>query len=135
MERIVCDTSTVSAIMRGTHPEHMADWQDAVKLISIVTVAELHAGAVSAEWGVRRRAELQQTINAYPQVPIDDQTTLTWADLRASCRRRGVAIGDNDLWIAATGIRLQVPVASLDGDFARVEGLDLIDASGRMRTV
>ena len=134
MERILCDTSTVSALLRDAHRQHLANHGAAVKLISIVTAAELRAGAVIANWGARRRTDLERSIKAFPQVPIDEETTFRWAELRGSCRKAGVAVGDNDLWIAATAVRHGMPVASLDDDFARIPGLELIDASGAVRS-
>ncbi len=56
-----------------------------------------------------------------------------WARLWSDCRARGANVGDNDLWIAATAVRLDLPVATLDGDFQRISGLRIIDEAGAER--
>jgi hypothetical protein len=55
------------------------------------------------------------------------------AELRAACQRIGLALGDKvhdgDRWIAATAIRLRVPLVSHDGVFKDVPVLQLITAA------
>lgn len=106
----------------------------ASKAISLVTAAEMRQGALSAGWGHRRRDELEDLMRSYLMIGIDDETASEWAELAAACRATGSAQRDNDLWIAATAKRLGIPVASLDDDFSRIPGLDLIDASGVPRS-
>ena len=131
LEYVVCDTTVVSDLRRGGHAcVRMAILSRAVKVINVVTIGELRAGAIQAGWGDRRRSELEATINAYVRVDIDVETADAWARLQASCVRLGRNIGLNDLWIAATAIRLGCPVASLDADFERIPAVRLVTASG-----
>lgn len=131
MEVIVCDTSVVSDLFQGGHRcREMVVLTSVSKVVSVVTVAELRGGALKAGWGVRRSSDLEATIRAYPQIGVDDETAKVWARLWADCRRAGRNVGANDLWIAATALRLEVPVASLDDDFARIPGIRLVDKSG-----
>jgi predicted nucleic acid-binding protein len=102
----------------------------AVKVISVVTVGELRAGAIKAGWGEPKRNELEATIRAYPRVDVDNEIAGIWAELQAECLRLGRNAGLNDLWIAATAVRLGCPVAALDDDFARIPGIRLLDAGG-----
>ena len=64
------------------------------------------------------------------RVDIDDEIANIWAGLQAECLRLGRNVGLNDLWIAATAVRLGCPTAALDADFARIPGIRLLDASG-----
>jgi len=102
----------------------------AVKVISIVTVAELRAGAIKAGWGENKRNELESTIRAYARLNVDDEIAEIWALLQAECLRLGRNAGLNDLWIAATALRLECPVAALDHDFARIPGIRLLSVGG-----
>ncbi len=102
----------------------------AVKVISVATAAELRAGAMQANWGERKRQELEGIIRAYVRVDIDDETAEIWARLRADSVRLGRNVGLNDLWIAATGVRLDAPVAALDDDFGHIPGIWLLGADG-----
>ncbi|MEA2222594.1 MAG: hypothetical protein QOH83_970 [Solirubrobacteraceae bacterium] len=45
------------------------------------------------------------------------------ADLRATCRRGGVTVPDNDIWIAATAISRGCPLVSCDGHFDAIPGV------------
>lgn len=55
------------------------------------------------------------------------ELVLVWARLRADCERAGHALGqpthDADRWVAATAIRLGVPLVSNDRIFRDVPGL------------
>ncbi len=104
----------------------------AVKVISVVTAAELRAGAIQANWGDRKRQELEGIIRAYVRVDVDDETAEIWAGLKADCARLGRNVGLNDLWIAALGVRLDAPVAALDDDFERIPGIRFLGSDGRI---
>lgn len=134
MDYVVCDTDVVSEIRdRRPRAAGLSVLRTAVKVISVVTAAELRAGALIANWGTSRRDGLETTIRAYPQLAIDEETAHVWARLRSETKRLGRNVGHNDLWIAATATRMDVPVVSFDGDLARIPGIRLIDASGEER--
>lgn len=97
--------------------------------ISFQTVAELHFGARKRDWGVARRSKLDQRIASAEVVYPGPELVLLYAELRVACERIGHALGqrshDADRWIAATAIRLGVPLVSDDGIFRAVPGLTL----------
>lgn len=135
MDYVVCDTTVVSDLRRGGERcAGMPLLTTAVKVISVVTVGELRAGAIRAGWGGHKRNELEATINAYPCVDVDQEIADIWARLQAECLRLGRNAGLNDLWIAATAVRVDCPVAALDGDFARIPGIRLLNADGVVET-
>jgi predicted nucleic acid-binding protein len=106
----------------------------AVKVVSVVAVAELRSGAITASWGARKREALEATINAYLRVEVDEEIADIWARLHAECSRLGRNAGLNDLWIAATAVRLDCPVAALDDDFRRIPGILLLNEVGDVVT-
>ena len=131
MDYVVCDTTVVSELRRGgVGCAAMTILTQAVKVISVVTIGELRAGAIQAGWGERKRVELEATINAYVHVDVDAETADAWSRLQAECVRLGRNVGLNDLWIAAASVRLGCPVASLDGDFERIPGVEVVTAAG-----
>lgn len=131
MDYVVCDTTVVSDLRRGGHRcAGMSLLRTAVKVISVVTVGELRAGAIRADWGETKRAELEATVKAYPRVNVDQEIADIWARLQAESARLGRNPGLNDLWIAATAVRLDCPVAALDDDFTRIPGIRLLHAGG-----
>jgi predicted nucleic acid-binding protein len=124
--RGIADTSLFIALETGrpiaTHevPESLA--------VSVVTLAELRAGVLAARDLETRDRRL--TTYAYVRdldlVPVDADVAEAWAVLRVRLRDRGVAMGVNDAWIAATAIALGVPLVTQDADFDGVPGLDVV---------
>ena len=108
----------------------MTQLEAATKVISVVTAAELRFGALRARWGDRRLHELEVVISTYVSIAVDDEIARLWAGLREACRGTGVTPGANDLWIAATAVRPNCPVATLDNDFSRMPGVRVISESG-----
>lgn len=99
-------------------------------VMSFVTVAELRFGALKGGWGVMRRRALERDLAALPVVQPDDQLIQLCADLRHRCERLGHPIGQKiheaDRWIAATALRLEIPLVSGDHVFDDIEGLEVL---------
>src|SRR4051794_40072976 len=87
-------------------------------LLAFQTVMELRFGALRAGWGELRRRRLEQRIAHIVVVQPDDETITLCAELRIRCQQTGHALGsklhDGDRWIAATAIRLGLPLVSHD---------------------
>jgi predicted nucleic acid-binding protein len=93
--------------------------------VSVVTLAELRAGVLAArdtQTRARRMATLD-VLNDIEILPIDADVARIWAQLRVSLAESGRRIDVNDLWIAATAARHQLPVVSQDDDFQAVDGM------------
>ena len=73
--------------------------------------------------------QLEARIGEAEVVHTGPDLVATYADLRVACQRDGHALSqrehDVDRWIAATAIRLGVPLVSNDGIFRDVPGLAL----------
>ncbi|NIP92835.1 MAG: type II toxin-antitoxin system VapC family toxin, partial [Akkermansiaceae bacterium] len=60
-------------------------------------------------------------------LPIDEKTALIYGQITRSLRRAGRLIGTNDLWIAASSLRHELPlVTSNTTQFGRVDGLMIV---------
>lgn len=97
-------------------------------LVAFQTVMEVRYGALRARWGELRRARLERRLAELTVVEPDDQMMTTCAQLRDECRQVGHALADKvhdgDRWIAATAIRLGLPLVSEDGVFDRTPRLE-----------
>ena len=97
------------------------------RYISFQTVMELEYGAARAGWGEPRRLRLTALIASSEVVWAGVELTQACAELRFACERIGHPLaqgGHNaDLWIAATAVRLGLPLVSDDGLFDGVPGL------------
>ena len=128
-EIIICDTSVVRHLVQHrSEPRRYARWGSvllgrlnaAVLAISVVTVAESRAGFLIDRWGERRTREANHQLEWFVRLPVDASAQDEWARLRASARATGVAIGDNDLWIAATASTRRCALATCDKDHVRI---------------
>ena len=92
----------------------------------MITVGELRLGGLAADSGPIRARRLELSAEALYPLPIDAQVAHAWAALRLALRDAGKRMPINDSWIAATAIANDMPVASQDGDYDDVPGLQVI---------
>jgi predicted nucleic acid-binding protein len=128
-ENLVCDTSFVGHMARreirpgryGTWDEAVLDRIGAASLaVSVVTIAEAHSGYLSAGWGGSRLAAAERYLERFRWIPLGRTYVDEWARLRAAARARGIAISDNDLWIAATASVREQVLVTCDRDHQRI---------------
>ncbi len=93
--------------------------------VSVVTVAELQAGVLAArEVATRaRRLATLAVLDDIEVLPIDLEVARIWAALRVALAEVGRRVNVNDLWIAATALRHDLPVVTQDGDFDPLAGM------------
>lgn len=129
------DTVAFSALFhQARRPEIAAPYIEIVSgrdlLVSFVTVTELRFGALKGGWGDLRRRALERDLAALPVVQPDDQLMSICAAVRNRCEREGLPLGQKiheaDRWIAATALRLKIPVVSADQVFRGVAGLAVL---------
>ena len=64
-------------------------------------------------------------------LPVDERTALVYGRITRTLRERGDLIGSNDLWIAATSLRHDLPLVTANmAHFQRVPGLELVGYRG-----
>jgi predicted nucleic acid-binding protein len=128
-QKIFCDSSVVGHLLRREkQPERYEHWDDAIlasieaasSAISIVTIAEIRAGYLNAGWGRLRVTRGELALARYLPILIDDPHLDEWARLRTAARTRGVALSDNDLWIAATASVRESVLITCDRDHLRI---------------
>jgi predicted nucleic acid-binding protein len=97
--------------------------------ISFQTVAELRYGAIRRGWGDARMLRLEAKVQQVEVVHSGPELVAEYAQLRADCEAAGHALAQKahtaDRWIAATAIRLGLPLVSNDGIFRGAPGLQL----------
>lgn len=100
-----------------------------VEFISFQTAAEVRFGALLRGWGKQRLDRVDAELAKVEIVHSGPDLVRTYAELRANCQRAGHALAqrehDADRWIAATAIRLGIPLVSNDGIFRSAPGLVL----------
>ena len=121
--RGVLGTSVFIASESG--PELVEDRLPEESAISVVTLAELHAGVLAAP-DTDSRARRMATLDALGDVevlPVDERAALVWARMRVHLAETGRRAGVNDLWIAATAATSGLPVVTQDDDYDQLDGV------------
>ena len=130
--RVIVDTNVVSYLMRGGSlaKRYRPHLQGRLSAIAFVTVGELYFGAEKAEWGAKRRQDLETTLRSFIVVPYDQEVARCYARLLARRQREGRPISPNDAWIAACAVRHGMPLVTHNArDFRGVGSLELITES------
>jgi predicted nucleic acid-binding protein len=101
---------------------------DALLFISFMTQAELERWAIAKNWGARRYAEMLQMVRArFAVIESTPPLCRKWAEVTEQVKRAGRVIHPNDAWVAATALLYNSSLITHNaGDFAHVEGLDVI---------
>lgn len=91
--------------------------------ISVITIAELHAGVLAAtDTAIRaRRLSTVDAAAAVEPLPVTAEAARRWAELRVRLAELGQRAKVNDLWIAAVAAANDMDVATQDDDFDVIE--------------
>jgi len=87
--------------------------------ISVITIAELHAGVLAAtDIATRaRRLSTLEAVSAVEALPVTAEAARRWAELRVRLAEQGRRAKINDLWIAAVAQANGMDVVTQDDDF------------------
>lgn len=109
-------TETGRSLNVGSIPDETA--------VSVVTIAELHAGVLAAgDTATRaRRLSTLEAVSGVEALPITTEAARRWAELRVRLAERGQRAKINDLWIAAVAAANGMVVVTQDDDFHVIEG-------------
>lgn len=123
---ILLDTSVVVAHLRGRIDVRTLAMPSEPLFLPLVALGELYKGAEKSARPAKNRQLvddfLQLAALLYPDLATAD------ADARAAValEAKGQLIPENDLWIAAIALECDMPLATRDAHFQRVDGLSII---------
>lgn len=94
--------------------------------ISTITLGELRYGAERSARRDDALAAIDEFCALVPPLPLTPEVGIAYGRIRAPLARAGKPIGNNDLWIAAHAVALDlILVSNNTREFARVDGLAL----------
>jgi predicted nucleic acid-binding protein len=128
-DRLLVDTNV--AIYLATNNPLIASYQrhlqGNVLALSFASAAELLLTARKAPSPTRTIEYWRQRLPYYVVLFPDLEMCDIWARITADCHRRGRPRQDNDLWIAATALRYDLPLVTHNRkDFEDIPGLSVI---------
>jgi tRNA(fMet)-specific endonuclease VapC len=95
-------------------------------VISVITFAELTYGANKSQQRERVQAMLTSFVELIPILPLDRQAAEKYGQIRADLEKRGISIGNNDLWIGAHAVSEKlVLVTNNEREFGRIDQLKI----------
>jgi len=95
-------------------------------VMSVITYGELCCGANKSNQRARALAQLDELVQDIPVEDLSSAASQTYGEIRALLEKQGRMIGNNDLWIAAHAVALNVTLATNnEREFLRVAGLSV----------
>jgi tRNA(fMet)-specific endonuclease VapC len=119
---LLLDTSAVVAAFRNI-PEAVKRLEQARTMITSVVLAELYHGALKAAATTKEMNKITLLLQTSMVVGCDQVTARIFAQIRHDLEQQGNPIPLHDIWIAASALQYDVPLATRDEHFERVPGL------------
>jgi len=95
-------------------------------VISVVAYGELYFGANKSTQKERALNHLNEMVRGIPIESLDETVAQRYGEIRANLEKQGLPIGNNDLWIGAHAIALNVTlVTNNEREFGRIAGLNI----------
>lgn len=126
------DTNAIGDLMRAA--KRIENWMAELDQDDRVVTCTIVRGEVL--FGItrlpedRRRTELEETgsqfLTAFHCEPVPERAGDHYAAVKLARQRRGLALDENDLWVAATALALGATLVSRDADFAAIDGLAVV---------
>jgi tRNA(fMet)-specific endonuclease VapC len=127
--KLALDTNAYKALREG-ESQIAADIRRAEVIgLPIIVLGELWFGFMNGS-KLRQNTETLEHFLATPRVQLlqlDEQTARTFGEIAILLRQAGIAIQQNDIWIAALCKQHGFALATRDQGFQHVLGLDVIE--------
>ncbi|HEX3966374.1 MAG TPA: type II toxin-antitoxin system VapC family toxin [Edaphobacter sp.] len=127
----VLDTSALLNLLRGRELGELIDrtfrLREAPYLhtLSVVTHAELWVLIDRNKWREDKKSIVERVLQEFVTVDVAGSLIVS-AYRRVEAASAGIAMGKNDIWIAATAVITGLPIVTTDKDFNHLNG-KLID--------
>jgi tRNA(fMet)-specific endonuclease VapC len=121
---VILDTNALSAFVDGHPGVGEALHRAARAALPVIVLGEFRYGIAESRHRRAYEAWLETHLLHFDILPVTDETTVAYAELRVTLRRSGRPIPANDAWIAALALQHRLPVLSRDQHFDAVAGLD-----------
>jgi tRNA(fMet)-specific endonuclease VapC len=125
-DKIALDTNVVIAIFNNKRDtvNLLRDYQTIY--LPITVCGELLFGAKNSNKSQENEQKCHEFIRTCNLLNINEWVAEQYATTRRALKIKGKPIPENDIWIAATCIINNIPLATFDSDFDHVDDLMLI---------
>ncbi len=123
---MILDTNALSAIA-DDDPAAVRLFRDAASIeLPAIVLGEYRFGIAQSRHRKEYEKWLEELIAATRVLPVDQETTKQYAQVRTELKKAGKPIPSNDLWIAALCRQHRLPLMSQDTHFDAVPALKRI---------
>ena len=127
METTALDTNIVIDLLNGT-ADSLHKYEKFSFFYWPVTVCgELLYGATNSSGSKHNLPKYRGFISNCKVLNINYAIAEQYALIRKSLKEKGTPIPENDIWIAATCMVYEIPLATNDKHFRNIEGLELTE--------
>ena len=121
--KFLLDTNIVSAWLQGD--KAIADNIDKATAvyIPIIVIGELYYGASCSTQVQKNTENVKKLTSRYQVLSIDEETTVMYGNIKASLRKKGKPIPENDIWIASIAMQFNLFLVTRDKHFAEIESI------------
>jgi tRNA(fMet)-specific endonuclease VapC len=127
--RYMLDTDICIYLAKNQYPQVTARFERLKPdqpIMSAITYGELQYGANKSAERARTLSQLAELIEYIPVESVTSSAAQAYGEIRATLEKQGRVIGNNDIWIAAHAMALDVTLATNnDREFLRVTGLSV----------
>ena len=124
--RLALDTNAVIAYREGIFEVCTYIDKADIILLPVTVIGELLYGAFHSTKSKSNEKFVHKFVSYSIVLPIDESVAARYARVRFDLKKRGNPIPENDIWIAAACLNLEVPLLSQDNHFNQVPGLSVI---------
>jgi predicted nucleic acid-binding protein len=121
---VILDTNALSAFVDGDPGVGHVLRVQRRAAIPVIVLGEFRYGIAASRHRAAYEAWLRDELSHFEILPVTEETTLSYAELRGELRRSGTPIPANDAWIAALALQHRLPVLSRDKHFDVVPKLE-----------
>lgn len=123
---ILLDTSAVVAHLRGRIDILALTAPGEPLFLPLVALGELYKGAEKSARPARNHQLVDDFLQMAALLYPDTATAESYAKAAVALEAKGQVIPENDLWIAAVALECDMPLATRDAHFDRVDGLTVL---------
>jgi tRNA(fMet)-specific endonuclease VapC len=125
--KYLLDSDVFSLMVKGTDDainQRLETLAKGEATLSVITTGEFFYGVAHAPISALRVKRAQRLIDFYGVLPMGEDVSVVYGQIRADLRSKGTPIGPNDLWLAAQAKAHGLVMVTRNGrEFKRVPGL------------
>ncbi|MFT3906335.1 MAG: type II toxin-antitoxin system VapC family toxin [Steroidobacteraceae bacterium] len=120
---MILDTNALSAFVDGDERAGAAIRRHRRAAIPVIVLGEFRYGIAQSRHRDEYEAWLASHLSDFEILPVTEDTSSAYAELRGTLKRIGRPIPANDAWIAALALQHRLPILSRDAHFDGVPDL------------